>query len=195
MLNNIVFKKIHSEIKDEQTFNEKQPYVALGLDKKNTGPIQKIWGKVRALWSAVKNPDIPWYRKALPLAGLVYLVSPLDLVPDVIPGVGLLDDAAVILVILKNIGHKIRQISDNVIEKKITDAQTAVTIKIDALYADYKRNVRVSIILNAAVIAVTLIAHFFFTMNTAVICIVSIIPIIMMIRSIYRTGKNIELFV
>jgi uncharacterized membrane protein YkvA (DUF1232 family) len=122
----------------------------------------------------------------------VYLVSPLDLVPDVIPGVGLLDDAAIIMLVLKNVGHVFRQISDKIIEKKITDAKNAATLKINALYADYKRNVLVTVVLNIFVIAVTLTAYFFFTINAAVICIVSIISTIMMVRNMYRTAKTVR---
>ena len=43
------------------------------------------------------NYDTAW-RNILPLAGaLAYLISPLDLVPDVIPILGLSDDAAVLV--------------------------------------------------------------------------------------------------
>lgn len=41
----------------------------------------------------------PWVR-ALIAAALVYLVNPLDAVPDALPGIGLLDDAAVIGLLL-----------------------------------------------------------------------------------------------
>ena len=47
---------------------------------------------VLALWLAAKAPDVPWVAKAV--AGLVaaYALSPIDLIPDVIPVLGLLDD-------------------------------------------------------------------------------------------------------
>jgi hypothetical protein len=95
--------------------------------------------------------------------------------------------------VVKNPVQIIRQISDKIIEKKITDAKNAATLKINALYADYKRNVLVTIVLNVFVIAVTLIAHFFFTINAAVICIVSVIPTIMMVRNLYRTAKTVRM--
>ncbi len=40
---------------------------------------------------------VPLWQKAIPVAAAVYLVSPLDLIPDVLPVVGQLDDLAVLL--------------------------------------------------------------------------------------------------
>jgi uncharacterized membrane protein YkvA (DUF1232 family) len=47
--------------------------------------------------------DIPIDRLVVVVGGLVYVVSPLDLVPDAIPGVGFLDDAAVIAWVIKSV--------------------------------------------------------------------------------------------
>lgn len=47
---------------------------------------------VLALWFAVRDPRVSWPAKAV--AGLVvaYALSPIDLIPDVIPVLGLVDD-------------------------------------------------------------------------------------------------------
>jgi uncharacterized membrane protein YkvA (DUF1232 family) len=37
---------------------------------------------------------------------LVYLVSPIDLIPDVVPVIGFLDDAVVVAVILRSVVHR-----------------------------------------------------------------------------------------
>jgi len=45
-----------------------------------------------ALYLAARHPQTPWYAK-LVVAGLVaYAVTPVDLVPDVIPILGIVDD-------------------------------------------------------------------------------------------------------
>ena len=44
------------------------------------------------LWFAGKHPDTPWYAKALGLLVVAYALSPIDLVPDFIPVLGLVDD-------------------------------------------------------------------------------------------------------
>ncbi len=46
---------------------------------------------------------MPARYKAIVLAGLLYLVNPFDAIPDWIPGVGYLDDAAVLLAIVQAI--------------------------------------------------------------------------------------------
>ncbi len=45
-----------------------------------------------ALWLAARHPDTPWYAKAAAFVVLAYALSPIDLIPDVIPVLGLLDD-------------------------------------------------------------------------------------------------------
>ena len=45
-----------------------------------------------ALWKLFKHPDTPWAPKAIAIAVLAYAVSPIDLIPDFIPVLGLLDD-------------------------------------------------------------------------------------------------------
>ncbi len=45
-----------------------------------------------ALIFAVFHPDTPWHAKVIVTALLVYTLSPIDLIPDVIPVLGYLDD-------------------------------------------------------------------------------------------------------
>ena len=45
-----------------------------------------------ALWKLMKHPDTPRAPKMVALAVLLYALSPIDLIPDFIPVLGLLDD-------------------------------------------------------------------------------------------------------
>jgi uncharacterized membrane protein YkvA (DUF1232 family) len=49
-----------------------------------------------AAWLAARDPRTPWYAKALGLLVTAYALSPIDLIPDFIPLLGLLDDAVLI---------------------------------------------------------------------------------------------------
>jgi uncharacterized membrane protein YkvA (DUF1232 family) len=49
-----------------------------------------------ALWKLFKHPDTPWAPRLVSIAVLAYALSPIDLVPDFIPVLGLLDDLVLI---------------------------------------------------------------------------------------------------
>ncbi len=49
-----------------------------------------------ALWYCLRDPATPTAAKATIVAALGYFICPIDLVPDVIPFAGWLDDAGVI---------------------------------------------------------------------------------------------------
>jgi uncharacterized membrane protein YkvA (DUF1232 family) len=47
---------------------------------------------VLAVWIAARDPRVPWPAKVLALAVAAYALSPIDLIPDLIPVLGSLDD-------------------------------------------------------------------------------------------------------
>jgi len=49
-----------------------------------------------ALARAFRHPGTPWFAKAWLLLVVAYAVSPIDLIPDFIPVLGLLDDAVLL---------------------------------------------------------------------------------------------------
>ena len=49
-----------------------------------------------ALWLACRHPATPRLAKILALATVAYAFSPIDLIPDFIPVLGLLDDVVIV---------------------------------------------------------------------------------------------------
>jgi uncharacterized membrane protein YkvA (DUF1232 family) len=47
---------------------------------------------VYALYLAYRDPRVPWYARLFAAAVVAYAFSPIDLIPDVIPVLGYLDD-------------------------------------------------------------------------------------------------------
>ncbi len=45
-----------------------------------------------ALWFATRHPEVPWLAKVLGVIVVAYALSPIDLIPDFIPVLGLLDE-------------------------------------------------------------------------------------------------------
>ena len=59
--------------------------------------LTEIVKRLRLVWLLFKDGRIPlWIKSVLP-ASLVYLISPVDFVPDVILGLGQLDDLGIIM--------------------------------------------------------------------------------------------------
>ncbi|MBI2218121.1 MAG: DUF1232 domain-containing protein [Candidatus Rokubacteria bacterium] len=57
----------------------------------------------RLLGRLVRDPTLPRGAKLALAAAVVYLLSPLDLVPDLLPFLGVLDDLAIAAVVLDGI--------------------------------------------------------------------------------------------
>jgi len=51
---------------------------------------------VIALWLAARDPRVPWYAKTIAAVVAAYALSPIDLIPDIIPIIGLLDDLVLV---------------------------------------------------------------------------------------------------
>ena len=48
------------------------------------------------LWFAVRHPEVPWAPKAIGAVVVAYALSPIDLIPDFIPVLGMLDELIVL---------------------------------------------------------------------------------------------------
>jgi uncharacterized membrane protein YkvA (DUF1232 family) len=51
---------------------------------------------VVAIALAVRDPRVPWYAKAVGVCVVAYALSPIDLIPDFVPVLGLLDDLVLV---------------------------------------------------------------------------------------------------
>ena len=51
---------------------------------------------VVALWIAARDPGVPWHAKAVAASVAAYALSPIDLIPDVVPVLGYLDDLLIV---------------------------------------------------------------------------------------------------
>ena len=49
-----------------------------------------------AIYLASRDPRVPWYAQVLAIAVAAYALSPIDLIPDLIPIVGYLDDLIIL---------------------------------------------------------------------------------------------------
>ena len=57
---------------------------------------RQLSAQTYALYLAYRHPKTPWYAKVFAALVVGYVFSPIDLIPDFIPGVGLLDEMVVV---------------------------------------------------------------------------------------------------
>lgn len=82
-------------------------YVYKNLDKlpKDTGDLRLLINLFKDWYNGVYR-EIPWYSIAAIILGFLYLLSPVDLVPDMIPVLGQVDDVVIIRWILTHIAKQ-----------------------------------------------------------------------------------------
>ena len=123
----------HATEKDLQDLDSKLPAMKKGV-------ITKAWDKVLFLWEQAKNPEVPLHLKITIIGALLYLVLPVDVVPDTIPGIGLIDDLGVILAVVKEVSkyalpkiekkieNKFYEVSYQKIDKKLSSIFSSILI-------------------------------------------------------------------
>jgi len=65
---------------------------------KEPGFWAELWQQVRLVYYLMRDRDVPIYLKVLPFLALGYLVFPIDVLPDIAPVLGQLDDLTVLLI-------------------------------------------------------------------------------------------------
>jgi uncharacterized membrane protein YkvA (DUF1232 family) len=72
-------------------------------------PFKETWAYFQAMLRLMRAyykgtyREIPWSTMVIIIAAVAYVVNPLDLIPDVLVGVGLLDDASIIAFALRSV--------------------------------------------------------------------------------------------
>lgn len=85
-------------------------------EKTKDGPLAKFTSEISTLFKMLKERDKFNFSKitiALIVAVLTYILSPIDIVPDFIPIAGLLDDAALLTMVLNSIKSDIEKYRNN----------------------------------------------------------------------------------
>jgi len=60
--------------------------------------LERMHEKAALVWGIATDRRLPWRARAPAALALAYVASPIDLIPDIVPGIGWLDDLAVLLI-------------------------------------------------------------------------------------------------
>ena len=80
-----------------------------GVKKEMNSFLDKVRTFIRMIKAYISGSykDIPVRSILLMIAGLVYFITPLDFLPDFIPGIGMIDDVGVVLAVFNSVADDV----------------------------------------------------------------------------------------
>ena len=135
-----IFNKLVKSVKPQNIQQDIQK-ITEKLPSMNRGPIKEIWSKIQSLFQMVLDPKAAWTSKALAIGSLLYLISPFDAIPDIIPVLGLTDDAAVIISVVSTLAVEVSKYAKQSATKGIEVAEELADIEV----RKYNRIVRITL--------------------------------------------------
>jgi uncharacterized membrane protein YkvA (DUF1232 family) len=77
--------------------------------EKHRGPLHRVWDDLTTFfrllraWARGHYRLAPWKTVSLIIGAVVYFMSPIDMIPDLLPGLGFLDDAFIIGWVMRSV--------------------------------------------------------------------------------------------
>lgn len=84
-------------------------HISKKINKMNQGQLSEIWSYILVLWDYICDPHELWVNKTVAIGSLLYMVTPFDAIPDLVPALGLTDDVAIILLSVTRIGSDLNK--------------------------------------------------------------------------------------
>ncbi len=103
-------KIIEDQEKTEETLNK-----AIIKANKVKGALEKVWENLILMFQVVRDwisgnyKDIPVGSIIAIVAALIYFISPIDVIPDFLPGIGFIDDVFVIGLVAAQINNDLKK--------------------------------------------------------------------------------------
>ena len=66
-------------------------------DRRSPGFWMNLFNSFRIAWKLMWNGRVPFSAKLVPIIAVIYVLSPIDILPDLVPALGQLDDVAILL--------------------------------------------------------------------------------------------------
>lgn len=76
--------------------------------------------RLQLAWRLYRDPRVaPRMKVLLPIFAVVYLISPIDVIPDVLLGPGQLDDLTIIVLVVAALGRLARWAPSSIVEEHL----------------------------------------------------------------------------
>lgn len=131
----------------------------------NNKSFLKIKDKVEYLWGKLKAHETPLSMKLAIFGGFAYMILPIDVIPDSIPGLGLVDDASVLFAIWKTTYPYLKDVAKDIIDEK---GMEFLQGKINNTFK--KTIIRAAIVLLVNVIGTLVVCFYPFGMTLSLLC-------------------------
>lgn len=152
----IIEEKMYNEIKtkvENSNYSEEEFRKILeeeeGIYKKIQGSLLgKYKDYLEAMFKLLKDPKSEIVNKISALASLIYVVNPLDLIPDLMPAVGYLDDAGAVMIAVAMMGKALENYYSNTVKSKTRKNNDTVLYKFtyDPYYCANSANVKNNVV-------------------------------------------------
>jgi len=98
-----------SGTEDEEVYLKQSEQVSGQFEEKfeRVGHKLRFAQDILALFRYFMDDSVAWQRKTIVVAALLYFISPIDAIPDLVPFVGYLDDFGVIIAVTKFMSHEL----------------------------------------------------------------------------------------
>jgi uncharacterized membrane protein YkvA (DUF1232 family) len=101
-------------VEEKASLSEVEEQVKQPSVQKLKSSIRQVFKQFRIMRRAVVHPQVPWHAKAVAGCALLYVVSPIQIIPNFIPIIGQMDD---VLVVTLGIRYLRRWVPQSVLEE------------------------------------------------------------------------------
>lgn len=88
----------------------KDAYVKHGVQSEAMERVRDDFGtmlRMAKAWALREYSTVPWKALVYIVGAIIYFVNPIDLIPDMLAGIGFVDDAAVITAVVRAVHHEL----------------------------------------------------------------------------------------